>query len=320
MEDITKWQDLNIPVDEVFLDFAKAFDKVPHQRLLYKLKKLGITGTILTWVESFLNKRSQRVKVSNSLSSRITVKSGVPQGSVLGPVLFIAYVCDLPCHVCTSSKIFADDTKIYGKAKTLHDAELLQKDLDSLSNWCYEWGMSFNKDKCVVMHYGQNNPKHIYHINGTLLTPCKTYKDLGVMVSDNLKASEQIDKCVTKANSMLGMIKRTFSTIDEEIFLKTYKAFVRPILEYCQQVWSPYLQKDIDSIEKIQRRATKLVPGLKKLSYEERLMKLKLFTLEERRIRGDMILLYKMFHGHVDFNPNKLFTVNTDNRTSYLQL
>ena len=159
------------------------------------------------------------------------------------------------------------------------------------------------------------NPKYIYHINGRLLDACKTYKDLGITVSDDLKAAEQISKCTTKANAMLGMIKRTFSVIDEEIFLKTFKVFVRPILEYCQQVWSPYLQKDIDSVEKVQRRATKLVPKLKDLSYEERLKHLKLFSLEERRTRGDMIFLYKMCNDQVDFDPKKLFVINRDDRT-----
>ena len=315
MEDITKWQDLGIPVDEIYLDFAKAFDKVPHQRLLFKLKKLGINDTLLTWIESFLSSRRQSVKVRNSLSDPTLVTSGVPQGSVLGPLLFIAYISDLPSIITSSSKIFADDTKLYRKIESINDSEQLQQDLDSLSEWCITWGMVFNTSKCVVMHYGKDNHNYLYHIQGKLLDPCSTYKDLGVMISSNLKPEEQISRCIAKANCMVGMIRRTFTYIDSDIFLKTYKTFVRPILEYCQEVWSPFLQKDITDIENVQRRATKIVPGFSEMTYEERLDKLKLFKLEDRRQRGDLIFLYKIFHGLVDIDHQRLFTLNNRGTT-----
>ena len=277
MEEITKWQDLGIPVDEIYLDFAKAFDKVPHQRLLYKLRKLGIEGVLLTWIESFLSGRSQSVKVRNSQSDFIPVTSGVPQGSVLGPLLFIAFIVDLPCVISSASKIFADDTKLYRKIESIEDSDLLQQDLNSLSDWCKTWGMAFNTSKCVIMHYGKDNHNYLYHT-------CSTLKDLGVMISSNLKPEEQISRCVEKANSMVGMIRRTFTYVDSDIFLKTYKVFVRPILEYCQEVWSPFLQKDIDDIEKVQRRATKIIPGFSDMTYEERLEKLNLFKLSDRPV------------------------------------
>ena len=148
-------------------------------------------------------------------------------------------------------------------------------------------------------------------MQGILLDPCSTYKDVGVMVSSNLKPDEQIHRCVAKANSMVGMIRRTFTYIDSDIFLKTYKVFVRPILEYCQEVWSPFLQKDIDEIENVQRRATKLIPGLREMTYEERLEKLKLFKLSDRRQRGDMIFLYKILNGLVDIDHPSMFKLNT---------
>ena len=135
LEDITKWQDLGIPIDEIYLDFAKAFDKVPHQRLTYKLERLGINGVLLAWIESFLSGRSQSVKIRNSVSDFISVTSGVPQGSVLGPLLFIAYISDLPCAISSNSKIFADDTKLYRKIQCVDDSEYLQQDLDSLAAW-----------------------------------------------------------------------------------------------------------------------------------------------------------------------------------------
>ena len=315
MEDITKWCDMGIPVDEVFLDFSKAFDKVPHQRLLYKLHKLGINENVLCWIESFLCNRTQRVRIRSSLSKQMPVDSGVPQGSVLGPLLFIAYIIDLPCQVKSSATIFAEDTKLYKKTETVQDANDLQNDLDTLTQWCEEWGMIFNRDKCCVMHYGYHNKRYIYHISGRLLTPCATHKDLGVIISDTLKPAEQISKCVTKANTMVGLIKRTFSHMDKDIFMATYKVFVRPILGYCQQVWSPYYVKDIEQLEQVQRRATKLVPELKDMEYEDRVKALGLFTLSQRRVRGDMIFMFKIFNNLVNIDHTKMFQKSTENRT-----
>ena len=320
MEEITKLHDLGISIDEVFLDFSKAFDKVPHQRLLLKLEKLGISDTLLSWIQSFLSQRRQRVKVRNSVSYSARITSGVPQGSVLGPILFIAYICDLPTQLSSTASIFADDTKIFSGISSVNDADNLQKDIDLLYNWCNIWGMIFNASKCFVMHYGRRNEQFMYHINGQLLTPCDTFKDLGVIISNDLKAENQVAKCVKKANTMLGMKRRTFSYLDKDILLRTYKVFVRPILEYCQQVWSPHLQKDIKDIERVQRRATKLIPELKDSPYEERLKHLGLFSLSERRQRGDMILMYKIFHGHLNVDPHKLFSITADNRTRGHQL
>ena len=310
MDNISKLQDMGIPVDEVFLDFSKAFDKVPHQRLIYKLNALGIRGPILNWIESFLSQRTQRVKIRNTYSRSSSVISGVPQGSCLGPCLFLAFVCDLPFLVKALLEIFADDSKLIKGIPNLNEADSLQDDLNALTSWCKEWGMLFNVDKCQIMHYGRNNPRFLYHINGTLLSETTTYKDLGVHVSNDMKVMHHIDICVAKANAVLGMIKRTFSYIDKDIFLMTYKTFVRPILEYCQELWSPYLAKDIDKIERVQRRATKLVPEIKELSYEERLKSLDLFTLAHRRTRGDMISMYKIMSGLYDIEPTDFFKPN----------
>ena len=202
----------------------------------------------------------------------------------------------------------------------MEDAERLQQDLNQLNDWCDTWGMQFNTSKCFVMHYGTQNNRFLYHINGRLLTPCDNYKDLGVIVSADLKVADQVDKCVKKANSMVGMIRRTFTHINKDILLRTHKVFVRPIREYCQQVWAPYLQKDIDEMEKVQRRATKLIPELRELSYEERLSALDLYKLNDRRQRGDMIFLYKIFHGLVNIDAHKLFHLDTYGKTRGHQL
>ena len=316
LEDITSKLDNWHAVDQIYLDLQKAFDKVPHRRLLYKLQKYGISSKLLCWIESFLSQRTQRVKVNGAFSKWTNVSSGVPQGSVLGPILFILYINDLPDNLkhCTCD-IFADDTKIHATANDLYEAANIQSDLDSLSNWCKEWMLSFNKKKCHLLHFGRKNVKCLYHLDGFLISPVDYEKDLGVTISHDLKAEKNIDACVKKANKVLGMIRRTFSYLDEEILAKLYKVFVRPHLEYCQQVWAPYLQKDKDTLEGVQRRATKLVKSLEELSYEERLKRTKLYSLEQRRIRGDMILTYRIMTGDIKIKPCDMFSLDHSTRT-----
>lgn len=304
MDSITETLDAGLPVDELFLDLAKAFDKVPHQRLIYKLSKYGIRGDLLLWIESYLCDRKQKVRIRNAYSRSNKVTSGVPQGSVLGPILFLIFINDVPDHCVHSNlTIFADDTKL----STVEDADLLQNDINMLLEWCKEWKMKFNVKKCNILHYGKKNQRFIYHLDGFMIKNDKEEKDLGVYMSENLKYSKQVSECIKKANKLLAMIKRTFTYLVKDIFLKTYKVYVRPVLEYCQEIWSPHLIKDIDALEKVQERATKLVPGLTLMSYEDRLKSLKLYSLKERRDRGDLITMYKIYNGMIDINFDELF-------------
>ena len=310
LEEITNLLDQGNAVDQFYLDLQKAFDKVPHKRLIYKLKKAGISGTLLSWIESFLSFREQRVKVNGSYSKWQSVLSGVPQGSVLGPVLFIIFINDLPDNISTSScKIFADDTKLYRAVNNLKDVKETQADLDRIQNWCKYWKLSFNTDKCHILHFGSKNYCHYYHLNGRLITPVNEEKDLGVVVSKDLKADKNIIHCITKANKMLGMIKRTFSHLDRTMLVQLFKVYVRPHLEYCQQACSPHYEKDIEKLEKVQRRATKLIPCLEGLTYDERLKDLKLYSLEDRRKRGDLILMYRIMTNDIKIDRNKLFSI-----------
>ena len=311
MEYITKLTDLGVPVDEIFLDFSKAFDKVPHQRLLFKLHKYGITGQSLSWIESFLSDRSQQVKIRDSLSKPIKVTSGVPQGSILGPILFLMYINDLPGILSTENNVFADDTKLFNKIQYVEDASKLQEDLNKVVEWCEKWGMVLNSQKCHVMHYGTRNRKYFYHINGKLLDPSVAEKDLGILMSNDLKPNEHLTMCIKKANTAVGMLKRTFNNMTKDIFIKVYPVYVRPILEYCQEVWSPHLQQDIIEIENVQRRATKMVIGLNDMDYEDRLKTLGLYKLSERRLRGDMITVYKLINNLFNINHNTFFQLNS---------
>ena len=297
LEDITSMIDDGLPVDGVFLDFKKAFDKVSHERLLFKVHQMGIEGSLLEWISNFLSDRSQRVKVNNSYSDWQLVTSGVPQGSVLGPILFIIYINDFPVLLKNTCKMFADDAKIYGKVENIADKESIQNDLQQCVQWANVWLMEYNKKKCKVIHFGTKNQNFDYQMEGHKLTVIEEEKDLGVIVSQNLKWSKQVTAAAKKANKMLGLIKHTFTYMNKDMFKILYKTLIRPHLEYCPQVWSPYLAKDINTLENIQRRATKIVPELCNLSYEDRLKELQLFPLKDRRLRGDMITTYKMLNG-----------------------
>ena len=160
------------------------------------------------------------------------------------------------------------------------------------------------------MHYGKNNINYIYHLNGVILEDVHSHKDLGVVIDDELSYHEQIMKCIQKAVAKLYMIKRSFTFMDEDTFLNLYRVFVRPILEYCQTIWSPHLQYHINAIENVQRRATKLVPSVKDLPYEERLEHLKLYKLSDRRCRGDMIYVFKMLKYMVNIDYNNYFNIS----------
>ena len=280
LEFVTNYIDQGKPIDVIYLDFQKAFDKVPHKRLMLKIKSFGIVGQIYDWIEDWLKDRQQRVVILGKNSNWIKVKSGVPQGSVLGPLLFLIYINDIDDCVGTHILKFADDTKIYSVVANQEDVVKLQDDLKNLCYWSREWLMLFNIAKCKVMHLGRNNVKAEYEIDGTKLDEVDEERDLGVIMQKDLKCNQQCSRAVKTANRVLGMIKRTFTYLNKENMLLLYKSLVRPHLEYSVQAWRPHYRKDIDLIEKVQRRATKLIPQLKDKSYEEKLIFLDLILLQ----------------------------------------
>ena len=320
LEDWTSILDDGDCVDVAYLDFKKAFDLVSHKHLLLKLQKYGINGQVGNWIKAFLENRKQRVVIRGQVSDELDVLSGVPQGSVLGPILFLIFINDLPncttCPVC----MFADDSKIYcrvprernGKPELEGSHELLQNDLNELHKWATKWKMSFNVNKCKVMHLGYGNPRQEYELDGTVLSETSEERDLGVVIDSDLKFSKHIKGIVAKANRMIGMIKISFESLDDDMFLNLYNTLVRPLLEYCVHAWSPYLKRDITLLENVQRRATRLVRRLKNKDYETRLKELKLTKLEDRRTRGDMILTYRLINGLEGIDYRKFFSlVNT---------
>ena len=286
-------------VDSIYFDFAKAFDTVPHRRLLKKLEGYGISGTTLGWIKSFLNDRKQLVKVDQAKSKIDSVVSGIPQGSVLGPLLFVIYINDLPDNVLSSILLFADDTKIFKEVNSLNDSLVIQRDIDELVRWSKDWLLKFHPDKCHVLTLGKLTNivhAHPYTLDGDQLEHVFIEKDLGVLIDSDLSFEEHISRQVKKANSILGVIRRGFEDLNPKIFCILYTTFVRPHLEYAQSVWSPKLRKLVNLIEGVQKRATRLVRTLHGMTYEQRLRKLELPSLEFRRHFGDMVQIYKHLH------------------------
>ena len=208
LEEITKWVDDGSPVDVIYLDFQKAFDKVPHQRLISKLKSHGMGNSIINWIEQWLKDRRQRVVVDGEVSSWKSVLSGVPQGSVLGPILFLVYINDLEEGVTGKLLKVADDTKLFRKVKEIGDKQNLQDDIDKLVKWSEKWQMLFNFGKCKCLHTGSGNTGMNYEMGGTILSTTVKEKDLGVTMNANMKVSEQCRIAASKGNQVLGMIRR----------------------------------------------------------------------------------------------------------------
>lgn len=290
------------PTDIVFLDFSKAFDKVSHRRLLTKLHTYGVRGQIYSWIAAFLSNRKQRVVLADAESQWVDVLSGVPQGSVLGPVLFVIYVNDLPGRISNTCKLFADDCKIMASVNCQMDADHLQRDLDRVCSWCSEWKMVLNVSKCHVMHCGKNNQKFEYTLVDDLNSVSKLCtttreRDLGIILTPDLKWHDQACNSASKGNRMLGVLKNTFVSRNAGLWKKLYTTYVRPQLEFAVAVWNPYLKKDVEIIERVQHRATRIPNELRELSYEERCDKLGLTSLTNRRTRGDMIQQFKITSG-----------------------
>ncbi|CAM4622161.1 unnamed protein product [Caretta caretta] len=292
---------------------------VQHGELLVKLEKMGINMKIERRIRNWLKGRLQGVILKGELSNWREVTSGVPQGSVLGPILFNLFITDLGTKSGSVLIKFADDTKLRGIANLEKDWDILQKDLDDLVNWSNSNRMKFNSEKCKVMHLGINK-NFSYKLGTHQLT--EEEKDLGVLVDHRMTMSRQCDMDVKKANAVLGCIRQGTSSRDKEVLVPLYKALVRPHLEYCVQFWSPMFKKDEFKLEQVQRRATRMIRGMENLSYERRLKELGLFSLTKRRLRGDMIALYKYIRGINIGEGEELFkfSTNVDTRTNGYKL
>ena len=316
METWTEILDEGGTVDAIYFDFAKAFDTVPRERLLGKCEAYGMNGDMLKWIRSFLSGRKQRVAVNGCFSSWSDVTSGIPQGSVLGPVLFVMYINDLPDEVRSSVKIFADDTKAFRNVTSDDDIVELQNDINALCEWSEKWKLSFNADKCSHMTYGRKKINSSYTMkmsDGTRMkikNDAEVEKDLGVTFDRGLMFRQHIGLIVKKVNRLIALVRKTFKYMDCHLFRLIYTALIRPHFDYADCIWSPHFQTDIAQLENAQRRATRLVPELLVLTYEERLQKLNLPSLVYRRRRMDMIQTFRILKGVDNMNSTDFFELS----------
>ena len=305
---VDKWTEIldnDGVIDVLYGDFQKAFDTVPHNRLLELLSHYGINEPILSWVRDFLTDRKQQVVVNGCKSAILDVISGVPQGSVLGPLLFIIYINSMVEKAgSTELFLYADDLKIYNEIKSVEDAELLQQDLDRLYDWTRYSLLRFHPDKCVTMRIMSKTKKlDVKEYNNMDETKLKTvYREegLGIIFDNKLSFEEHINSKVKKANSLAGMLRRSFEHLDKAMFKQLFTSIIRPHLEYGATIWNPHSKKLIVMIENVQRRASRQIPGLSHLAHQERLEAMNLPTLQFRRYKGDMIEMYKLSHDLYD--------------------
>ena len=290
--------------DVILLDFARAFDKVSHTIAVQKLAGIGIRGQPLEWVANYLSARTQAVSYCGVLSEAISVTSGVIQGSVIGPMLFVAFINDLPSQVSNCDLIlFADDSKAVGKSDTEKDHALMQADLNAIGSWSEDNQLPLSIAKSVSLHYGCNNQRMSYQINGAAIRDSDTCADLGVIRTSDFRYKAHINSICLKASRLSAMVFKLFSTRNKEFLCKLFITYIRPLLEYASTVWNPNEIGLGNQLEGVQRRFTSRLFGRNALSYEERLHVLGIQSLMSRRSNADLTFTYKLLHNLVDITP-----------------
>ena len=311
--------DKNTQIDVAVLDFSKAFDTVPHKRLLGKLEHYGINGLVLRWIGAFLGDRTQNVVVEGKRSPAAPVMSGVPQGTVLGPLLFLIFINDLPSVVKSQVRLFADDCLMYRSIESIHDQESLQGDLRSLEQWADTWGMRFNAKKCQILTISKRKSplSYFYTLCNHTLDNIDHAKYLGVTISHDLSWSPHVQSVYNKANSTLGFLRRTLRRCPSSLKETSYISLVRSVMEYACPIWDPHLIKDSHMLESVQRRAARFIKGDYRTtaSVTAMLQDLGFKHLQERRRDLRLALLFKVVSGKVGITTEDLDLVKADGRT-----
>jgi hypothetical protein len=303
-------------VDVIYIDFKRAFDCIVYSKLLYKLQRYGICGKLLAWISAFLHARTQSVVIENCHSDYVDVISGVPQGSILGPILFILFIndIDLACPTNTNLKLFADDLKLYSviSLDSTSASINLQQSVDKVSEWASLWQFSINVSKTTV-HTLSNYSTSLrsYSVNSVALSHSDPVPDLGISIDRQLLFKVHINNIVSKAFQRSGILFRGFICRNLTLMRKAFITYIRPTLEYGSCTWNPSYKYLIDQIESVQRRFTKRIPCISSMSYLERLAAIKLDTLELRRLRIDLINYYKILNNLTPLNCNQYFKFHT---------
>ena len=323
---VTKGVDQGKMVDIVFFDFSKAFDTVSHPIMIAKLKSIGICTQLVNWIQEFLVARRMQVRVQEGRSSWHQVTSGVPQGSVLGPMLFLIYVNHVVDSLVCNYKIFADDIKLYITNKPLDKAsgiEQLQRDINTLVETAKSWGLCMNVSKCKCLRFGPRSlgncdtGRSPYSIGQTNLKYTHAHDDLGVKVDRKLKFHDHIRKTANTCNALTNNIFCSTLCREPEFILNIYKSLVRPKLEYGSPIWNLGYLGDIRLLERVQRKWTRRVRGLSELPYSERLRQLDLFSVQGRLLRADLILTWRILAGESAVQGADLFILDRASRRGH---
>uniref|UniRef100_A0A1I8AXC6 Reverse transcriptase domain-containing protein n=1 Tax=Meloidogyne hapla TaxID=6305 RepID=A0A1I8AXC6_MELHA len=306
----------NKNIDCIYIDIQKAFDSVPHDLLIFKLKKIGIQGNLLKWITNFLDNRTFSVKIDQNYSSHRKITSGVPQGSVLGPLLFNIYINDLPDIIPSEIKIklSADDVKLYVIYKTNTERTKITTAITNLTQWLTTWGLTIAPNKSFILYLGKNNPKSQYKLCNNTINEVESIRDLGIHIDNKLKFKKHISTIIKNAYLRMHQIFKIIKSRSSKTWITAYKSYVRPLLEYAPEVWNPYLKSDIKRIEKCQKYFTKIVLlkcRLPYISYEKRLEYFQIPSLEIRRKVYDLVLAHKIIHGLTNLNPRTMYTPST---------
>jgi hypothetical protein len=307
IESINDWAsniDKKLQTDVLFLDFSKAFDKVAHLKLLHKIRYYGIDGKTNRWIGGFLLGRTQQVSVNGTTSPPAEVLSGVPQGSVLGPALFLLYINDINDGVSSPMRLFADDSVIYRAIRTQKDLESLHQDLQKVFEWAEKWDMKFNVDKCTHVCITLKTKPRAYNftINGKAIPKEKSCKYLGVTINETLSWNTQSEQVRSKASRTLGLIRRTLGRCSKEVRETAYNTLVRPQLEYATSAWNPHTDRNVRIIESVQRQAARFVSHNydRTASVSEMLTDLGWDSLQCRRTIHQAEMFYKIQRGIVN--------------------
>nr|CAD2176174.1 unnamed protein product [Meloidogyne enterolobii] len=302
-------------IDCIYIDFKKAFDSVPHDLLINKLYRIGIRGKILNWISSFLSNRIFRVKINNELSKPRNIKSGVPQGSVLGPLLFLIYINDLPDIIPNGIKIklFADDVKVYVIHKTKNERIMLTNAIKIIEHWATKWKLNIAINKTYIIYLGKNNPKDQYKIFDTTINEVDSIRDLGIIIDNKLRFQEHVQKIIRAAYIKMNFVFKIIKSKSIKTWLTIYKSYIRPLLEYSPETWNPQLRSEVNKIEKCQKFFTKSLLrkcSLPYIPYFQRLEFLNIPTLENRRKTYDLVLAHKILHGYTHLKSENLFKIS----------
>jgi hypothetical protein len=315
----------NKNVDVIYVDFARAFDSVPHDKLSFKLARAGIGGKLLRFIQSFLTNRTYRVRVNDSFSRSYPVETSVPQGSVLGPLLFLIYINDLPTYLPPEIgvKLFADDVKLYNAHPPGDSCDALHAAVHGLEQWSADWEISIAAHKCGVLYLGKQKTRSRYFINNTPIPEVDSIRDLGVIVDNELKFSDHVSHVIKIAYFKAYQILKAFKTRNLNTLMFAYKVYVRPHLEYAVEAWSPAKVTDSQRLERVQGFFTRKAfekCGLSKTSYANRLRICDIERLEDRRKLADLSMVYKIVKRRVNIDFQNHFIRSSRHRFHQWQL